>query len=208
MSWRGLRQKPAPMPLWLEEWNANVAALNDLYSWLFEGVADAYFSSVRAGRGEFSGELVVGGRKVVVDGDPVYVGGFVGEGKNFERFLREVLQYIKEVSERIRDITATIRDAVREWAGVRLYATASAIETLEIEVGSEPRPLVGEPLRVRRIVIKNPSGSTYVLYLGGPLRQSYPLLPGESESLAVEDAGAVYIRSSAPGRAYVLIELL
>jgi len=38
MSWRGLQEKPVDMPIWKEEWNAVVQALNDLKKWIDEKV--------------------------------------------------------------------------------------------------------------------------------------------------------------------------
>jgi len=36
MSWRGLQEKPVDMPIWREEWNAVIKALNDLKQWIDE----------------------------------------------------------------------------------------------------------------------------------------------------------------------------
>ena len=208
MSWRGLIEKPVPMPLWPEEWNANVNALNDLYSWLFDGTANPKFNQLTANSGEFSESLKVAGKEVIKDGDPVYIGGFVGEGKSFEDFIRQVLSTIQTVNEQIRDITNTIKGITEEWREVRLYATGKALETLELPVDTAPSPVKSTPIRVRRIVVKNPAGSLIVLYLGNAVSQDYPVEPGEKEEVFIEYASDLYIRGSGPGKAYIIIELL
>ena len=75
MSWRGLRHKGRER-LFRWEWNAVVDALNDLHSWLTSGQQDINVNEVHARAGYFSEQLLVQGRPVLKDGDPITVQQF------------------------------------------------------------------------------------------------------------------------------------
>jgi hypothetical protein len=75
LSWRGLRHKGRER-LFRHEWNAVVDALNDLHSWLTSGQQDINVNEVRARTGNFSEQLLVQGRPVLKDGDPISIQQF------------------------------------------------------------------------------------------------------------------------------------
>jgi hypothetical protein len=75
LSWRGLRYKGRER-LFRSEWNAVVDALNDLHSWLTSGQQDINVNEVRARTGNFSEQLLVQGRPVLKDGDPISIQQF------------------------------------------------------------------------------------------------------------------------------------
>jgi hypothetical protein len=59
--------------LFRSEWNAVVDALNDLYGWLTSGQQDIYVDEIYGRAGYFSESLLVQGRPVLKDGDPITV---------------------------------------------------------------------------------------------------------------------------------------
>jgi hypothetical protein len=71
VSWRGLRRKAPLEFLFTEEWNAVVDSLNDLYSYLFAGTANAYFNELVANRATFNTRPYAEGRAVLLDWDPI-----------------------------------------------------------------------------------------------------------------------------------------
>ena len=75
MSWRGLRHKGRER-LFRHEWNAVVDALNDLHGWLTSGQQDINVDEVYGRAGYFSEQLLVQGRPVLKDGDPITVQQF------------------------------------------------------------------------------------------------------------------------------------
>ena len=75
MSWRGLQHKGRER-LFRWEWNAVVDALNDLHSWLTSGQQDIKVNEIHARAGYFSDQLLVQGRPVLKDGDPITVQQF------------------------------------------------------------------------------------------------------------------------------------
>jgi hypothetical protein len=72
VSWRGLRHKGRER-LFRWEWNAVVDALNDLHGWLTSGQQDIKVNEIQARAGYFSEQLLVQGRPVLKDGDPITV---------------------------------------------------------------------------------------------------------------------------------------
>lgn len=72
MSWRGLRYKGTER-LTSREWNAVVDALNDLYGSLTSGLQDIYVDEVYGRAGYFSEQVLVQGRPVIKDGDPISI---------------------------------------------------------------------------------------------------------------------------------------
>jgi hypothetical protein len=60
----------------MHEWNAVVDALNDLHGWLTSGQQDININEVRAKAGYFSEQLLVQGRPVLKDGDPISIQQF------------------------------------------------------------------------------------------------------------------------------------
>jgi hypothetical protein len=79
MSWRGLKHKGTEV-LRSSEWNAVIDALDDLYNMIQksvvsgEGVINA--SEIRARTASFEERPTVGGKPVIVDGDPVGIDRF------------------------------------------------------------------------------------------------------------------------------------
>jgi hypothetical protein len=81
VSWRGLRYKGTERLL-SREWNAVVDSLNDLYGWLTDGTKDIYVDEVYGRAGYFSEQLLVQGRPVIKDGDPISIYQFYDVAKS------------------------------------------------------------------------------------------------------------------------------
>jgi len=67
-----LRHKGAEI-LFPEEWNAVVDSLNDLYGFLTTGQQDIYVNEIYGRSGHFSDQLLVQGKPVIKDGDPISI---------------------------------------------------------------------------------------------------------------------------------------
>jgi hypothetical protein len=72
VSWRGLRYKGTER-LTSREWNAVVDSLNDLYGFLTSGLQDIYVDEVYGRAGYFYEQVLVQGKPVIKDGDPISI---------------------------------------------------------------------------------------------------------------------------------------
>jgi hypothetical protein len=72
VSWRGLRYKGTER-LTSREWNAVVDSLNDLYGFLTAGTQDIFVDEVYGRAGYLSEQLLVQGKPVIKDGDPISI---------------------------------------------------------------------------------------------------------------------------------------
>jgi hypothetical protein len=72
VSWKGLRRKGTEI-LTSREWNTAVDALDELYGMLTTGQQDITVRDVYARSGNFSENVLVQGRPVIKDGDPVQI---------------------------------------------------------------------------------------------------------------------------------------
>ena len=79
MSWRGLKHKGTEV-LRSSEWNAVIDALDDLYNMIQKSVASGdgtiVTGEIRARTARFEERPTVGGKPVIVDGDPVGIDRF------------------------------------------------------------------------------------------------------------------------------------
>jgi hypothetical protein len=80
VSWRGLRYKGTER-LTSKEWNAVVDALNDLYNQINSGAEDINVDTVNANVGSFNEQVLVQGRPVIKDGDPISIYQFYDTAK-------------------------------------------------------------------------------------------------------------------------------
>ena len=76
-----MRHKGAEI-LFPEEWNAVVDSLNDLYGFLTSGQQDIYVDEIYGRSGYFSEELLVQGKPVIKDGDPISIYQFYDVAKS------------------------------------------------------------------------------------------------------------------------------
>jgi hypothetical protein len=81
VSWRGLRYKGTER-LTSREWNAVVDSLNDLYGFLTSGLQDIFVDEVYGRAGYFSEQVLVQGKPVIKDGDPISIYQFYDTAKS------------------------------------------------------------------------------------------------------------------------------
>lgn len=128
MSWKGLRRKGTEV-LTSREWNLSVEALDELYGMLTTGqqdiiVRDIYarignFSesvntaAVNAGTGNFDEAVLVQGRPVIKDGDPVQIYQFYGIAvSQITRAIDEAR--VTSASELVREYTGRTATVLEE----------------------------------------------------------------------------------------------
>ena len=128
MSWKGLRRKGTEV-LTSREWNLSVEALDELYGMLTTGqqdiiVRDIYarignFSesvntvAVNAGTGNFDEAVLVQGRSVIKDGDPVQIYQFYGIAvSQITRAIDEAR--VTSASELVREYTGRTATVLEE----------------------------------------------------------------------------------------------
>ena len=80
------------------------------------------------------------------------------------------------------------------------------IETYALSVERSPIPLSEVSRLVRRIHIKLPSWSKYLLYIGNERSQEFILEPGEKQALENQDPSRVYVRSLGNVTIHVMLE--
>ncbi len=199
MSWLGLRHKGVEV-LFPEEWNAVVDGLDILKRYTDESVrysdlaaiysdivpgADDVFSlgsperswlTVYAYTGFFESDLLVQGRRVIKDGDPVAVYEFTGPA---EETITEI------------------------YLGAR---RPLAPRTMRVPVGPTPVPLSDVDVYARRIHVKVPSWAPSIVYLGGEDEQEYILEPGDIDVFEIYNLRMIYARSLDNVEIHIFIE--
>ena len=199
MSWLGLRHKGVEV-LYPEEWNKVVDGLDILkyyadssvkYSDLtkiasdLEPAEDSKYSlgsdskewkDVYAYYGYFKGNVLVNGSPVLKDGDPVQVYRFIGDAK----------QDIDNITSLVEQPTT-----LNPWI---------------IQVGLSPTPLSDVSQTVKRILIKVPSWSPYLVYVGNYVKQDFILEPKDILSLNIKDPSKVYVKSLGNVQIFVAVE--
>lgn len=170
MSWRGLRKKPSIMPLWLEEWNAVIDSLEDVYTWLFGGTADINVNTINANTGNFSGQVYVDGKPVLKDGDPINLNDIFDPAK--------------------AKITEALDSARITSIGEEVRANTASIASTLLEVLDKLNNLLEEykPVWARGSVTasENTEGLEVVLYKGGRLNLNIYYSLGGAGELVIE----------------------
>jgi len=199
MSWLGLRHKGVEV-LYPDEWNKVVDGLDILkyysdhsvkypdLSNLNEdlapvaddthsvGLPDKSFKEVHAYYGYFKDNVLVNGAPVLKDGDPV-----------------QVYRFIDEAKEQVDNIEL-------------LVTPPSTINPWRVDVGTSPIPLSSVSKVVKRILIKVPSWSPYLVYVGNSSNQDFVLEPKDILPLDVSDPSKVYVRSLGNVTIFVAVE--
>jgi hypothetical protein len=148
LSWRGLRYKGRER-LFRHEWNAVVDALNDLYGWLTSGQQDIYVDEVYGRAGYFSEQLLVQGRPVIKDGDPITV----------QQFYDTAVDQITEAIDRSR-ATQLLEAYAPKLASIEEYTreTRDVLVRVSIDEYGRVGVRIAEPLDVYgRVMVSVPS---------------------------------------------------
>jgi hypothetical protein len=129
VSWRGLRYKATEI-LTSREWNAVVDALNDLYGFLTSGLQDIYVDEVYGRAGYFSEQLLVQGRPVIKDGDPISIYQFYDIAK------QQITEAIDESSQlaRIASSLEQIYGKLPSREDITLAVDSSAVAAHSLDI--------------------------------------------------------------------------
>ena len=141
MSWRGLRYKGTER-LTSREWNAVVDSLNDLYGFLTAGTQDIYVDEVYGRAGYFYEQVLVQGKPVIKDGDPISIYQFydvaksqITEAIDKSSLLSKAVSDLDQIYGKLpskEDVTSAIDSALITGysLGIREYSRRTA-ETVE-----------------------------------------------------------------------------
>jgi len=221
MSWIGLRHKGVE-PLFPDEWNAVVDALDILYKYTEQRVTkedllnlysdiipaqDDTFdlgSSTRAWKdvyahyGYFLDDAFVQGKRVLKDGDPVRVYEFIEYAK----------QDIEDIKSRLSAISGALGLLESYIQTIYGYAKPpTSLETASLVVGTTPVPLSDLDLTVKRIHVKVPSWAGYIVYIGSYTRQDFILEPGDKEVFEIVKPKNIYVRSLGNVTIFIAMEI-
>jgi hypothetical protein len=213
LSWRGLRHKGRER-LFRSEWNAVVDALNDLYGWLTSGQQDIYVDEVYGRAGYFSESLLVQGRPVIKDGDPITVYQFydiavdqITEAIDRSRATQLLEAYaprlasIDEYTRDVRDVVVRLRVDEYGNVGVRIAEPLDVYGRVLVSVPSE---LLEEfkPVHARGGVTAtyNTAGFYIELYKGGR--------PNVTLYYNVGGAATIQLKGSVDGTTWRVLETI
>ncbi len=86
-----------------------------------------------------------------------------------------------------------------------LYLAPSAVQGLQLSVGTSPAPIYSGPtLETVKVILQNLS--TYIIYLGDGLYNQFPLLPNSSIELNINNPGGIFAWATGPATVYALFE--
>lgn len=230
MSWIGLRHKGVE-PLYPDEWNRVVDALDILYGYSrdlsarvdnLENRMDCLEAKVDEYYLETKRELNIIEDKI----DKYY---FVLE-KQHEEIETKIDKYYLEIKSELTSTSTKIDqyygalssqheeiktklgelDSKVEKYYLELYREVEkpkTVDTYTLLVGVTPVPLSEVDLIVKRIHLKVPSWTQYIIYLGDEVKQEFVLEPGDKEIFEVENPRKVYVYSLGEVKIYVALEL-
>jgi hypothetical protein len=213
LSWRGLRHKGRER-LFRSEWNAVVDALNDLYGWLTSGQQDIYVDEVYGRAGYFSEGLLVQGRPVLKDGDPITVQQFYDiavdqmvqaiDRSRATQLLEAYAPRLASIDEYTRDVRdVVVRLRVDEYGnvGVRIAEPLDVYGRVLVSVPSE---LLDEfkPVYNRGGITAtdNTAGFHVDLYKGGR--------PNVTLYYSVGGPATIYLKGSVDGVGWRILEMI
>lgn len=187
-------------------WNAMVAALDYLYlmnmgnvNALISGTFSPYFYSVYAADGGFFGsDIYVNGYKVLHDQDPIYIASFLQDA------LNQIYNYISVYLVGIQSIVQQTQTLVQQ---IKLYVSPTALTSFVLPVLQSPTPLVSASTPIKRALLYVTNDTAYVVYVGGPSGQHFPIFPGTQVEIDVCDAIQIYLRSENYSYVRALLEL-
>ena len=205
MSVFGVPVKQPFQRLRASDWNSVVDALNYLYmmdaqlfSDLTSGDFTPYFNELyTAGSAFFGNEVYVDGYKVLHDNDPIFISQFLQDAVN---------QLYNLISVYLINIQNTEAQLEQTLSKIKAYVSPSALNSYVLPILQEAQPLSPTPVYIKRAVIYVTQDTTYVVYIGGPSGQHFPVFPGQSISIDICDASQVYLRSENYSYVRVLLE--
>jgi len=186
--------------LFPEEWNAVVDSLNDLYGFLTSGQQDIYVNEIYGRSGHFSDQLLVQGKPVIKDGDPISIYQFYDVAKSqITEAINESLltSYTKDS----RDVLMKLTIDPYGMLGIKIaepldeYGRVRTSYSDELYNEFQPVSAYGSI-----VAANNTSGFAITLYKGGrPNVNVYYNLGG---------AGNIYIEVSRDGSTWRLFDTI
>ena len=205
MSVFGVPYKQPFQRLRASDWNSVVDALNYLYMMdaqlfhdLTSGDFTPYFDQLYTADSAFFGnEIYVNGYKVLHDNDPIFIAQFLQNAVN---------QLYSLISVYLINIQNTEAQVQQTLSKIRAYVSPSALSSYVLPVLQQAQPLSPTSISIKRAVLYVTQDTAYVVYIGGPSRQDFPIFPGQSFSIDICDASLVYLRSENYSYVRVLLE--
>jgi hypothetical protein len=198
----------------MHEWNAVVDALNDLYGWLTGGQQDIFVNEIYGRVGHFSENLLVQGRPVLKDGDPITIQQFYDtavdqiaqaiDKSKTTQLLETYAPRLAPIEEYVREIkNVVVRININEYGGVGVRIAEPLDEYGRVLV-SVPLELLEEfkPVWARGSLEaeNNVNGFYVTLYKGGR--------PNVSLYYKVGGPATIYLKGSIDGMNWRVLETI
>jgi len=205
MSVFGVPLKQPFQRLRASDWNSVVYALDylylmdvELFNDLTSGSFSPYFDQLYTADSAFFGnEIYVNGYKVLHDNDPIFISQFLQDAVN------QLYDLISVYLINIQNMEAQIQQLL---SAIKAYVSPSALISYVLPVLQEAQPLSPTPISIKRAVLYVTQDTAYVVYIGGPTGQHFPIFPGQSFTIDICDASLVYLRSENYSYVRVLLE--
>jgi len=192
------------------DWNALVSAVDYVYmmnyylnetvqSDLTSGQFTPYFDELyTAGSAFFGNEIYVEGYKVLHDMDPIFIAQFL------QGAINQIYNYISVYLINIQNTVQQVQQTVQK---IKLYVSPTALMSIVIPVLSTATTLVSSSTPIKRALLYVTQDTAYVVYVGGPGGQHFPIFPGTQIEIDVCDAIQIYLRSENYSYVRALLEL-
>jgi len=188
------------------DWNALVSAVDQVYTLNFytniiltNGQFTPYFDELyTAGSAFFGDEIYVEGYKVLHDLDPIFIAQFL------QGAINQIYNYISVYLINIQNTVQQVQQTVQN---IKLYVSPTALMSIVMPVLSTATPLVSSSTPIKRALLYVTQDTAYVVYVGGPGGQHFPVFPGTQIEIDVCDAIQIYLRSENYSYVRALLEL-
>jgi hypothetical protein len=196
------------------DWNALVSAVDYVYmmnyylsetvqSDLTSGQFTPYFDELyTAGSAFFGNEIYVEGYKVLHDLDPIYIAQFLQGAIN--QIYNYISVYLINIQNTIQNTVQQVQQTVQQ---IKLYVSPTALMSIVVPVLSTATTLVSTSTPIKRALLYVTQDTAYVVYVGGPGGQHFPIFPGTQIEIDVCDAIQIYLRSENYSYVRALLEL-
>lgn len=241
MAWLGLRHKGVEV-LYPDEWNKVVDGLDILKQYTDAclrkeellhldsdiipaqdsvynlGEINRKWKDIYAYYGFFVDNLLVQGKPVLKDGDPVITKEFIESAKEdiekiynigveSKREIEEVYLVASETKAKVEEVYSLLSETKSKVEEIyQIVAPAENIETWLLNVSTTPIPLSEVDMVVKRIHVKVPSWAFYLVYIGNASKQEFVLEKGDKEVFEVKNPKNIYVRSLGNVTIYVMVE--
>jgi hypothetical protein len=166
---------------------------------LTSGQFTPYFDELyTAGSAFFGNEIYVEGYKVLHDLDPIFIAQFL------QGAINQIYNYISVYLINIQNTVQQVQQTVQK---IKLYVSPTALMSIVVPVLSTATSLVSTSTPIKRALLYVTQDTAYVVYVGGPGGQHFPVFPGTQIEIDVCDAIQIYLRSENYSYVRALLEL-